>query len=250
MSLIFSEHWNLVSYRRAVTSLQAGLSLHITRLLKFPNMPPAERISLCQLLSDVNLAYKTPCVLQVPICLIEEAEGNEWHTAELLSQSGDIGGAILLLYSLLVGSDPWADPGLRGLAIEMLHRLGSELSRRMTGILDKLDIKLHSEEKGALGDPGVIILPFTVMPHFSRCPEFREEEFTRESLTWHWIRNAVLKAWDPEHPAACLDILHGKHFSDMDECGIEDIFGHSYLHVALLIMGRGLFISKLTLAYR
>lgn len=197
-------------------------------------MSLAERISLCQLLSDVNLAGTRSYVLSELHSSSKEAHENLWHTVETLSQSGDIGGVILLLHSDLGRECIWCRAN-QGLAFELLHRLGFELSQRVSEILDKLDIKPGLEVKKALGAPGVLILPFAVMPHVLVCRHPWGEEFIRESLTWHWIRDSAMKDWDPEHPADWLDCQDCYNLSDYLEYGPEDIFGQTPLHISILL---------------
>lgn len=228
--LDFTTCGNLVAYKSAVTSLKAALSLHINRLLKFPTLSPAGRISLCQLLSDINLADTRPYVLQEPSDLDKEAHEEQWHIVKTLSQSGDIGGAILVLHSYLVRNLGEVDEGH---AIGMLYRLGSELSRRISEILIKLDIKLGSEEKKTLEDPGVVIIPFATLLRYTRST-LLDEEFTRRSLAWHWIRDSAMKAWASELPNSSLEALNAAFIID-EECGLEDIFGQSHLHVLFLL---------------
>ncbi|KUI53695.1 hypothetical protein VP1G_10565 [Cytospora mali] len=96
-------------HEMAVKKLRGGLIRHVSKVLESPQMPLSERTVLCQLLTDVTLTSNTIMLPGLSMGVEDwqpfDEEGYKYHlkkNIKALRESGDIGGAILLLHSFLV----------------------------------------------------------------------------------------------------------------------------------------------------
>ena len=221
------------TYIEAFNSFKDGLSRRIRQLLQSSDKSPTERAILCQLLEDVTIPLRIPCVLAGRLVVSQDAD-EHMRCAKLLNQSGDVGAAIMLLHNFLRCVDFGRfekRQSCREIFI-VLHILSADFLRRVSRILDQLDLNLSKEERNTLEDPNVVIFPYSLLAGSANIT-FETKVFARASFTWPWIRQFVLKTWVAAN-FTNLDGIDWRLFFKLDSCGFKDTFGHSYLHAALL----------------
>lgn len=211
----------------AIRGLQKGLFPFVERLHGSPKTSPAERILLGQMLLDIM--HPNPAPPNTDFIADQE------RCARLLYECGDLGGAILCLHGEIMcsPSSVWAEERFRK-CFKTLQSAVADFSRRMAEVLEKMDISLSREEKEALMDPVVVKLPYGLAADV-RGPQFATDEFTRASFTWPWIRHTISKIEDSATATPRGVDLNWEQFFEFNDNGLQDIFGHSYLHVALLV---------------
>lgn len=233
----------LARHQNALDVLRSGLSYHVTKLLQSPDISLAEQALLSQILPELRLPYTTSLPQAVSVRDNQTSE-DQWDLVEPLNRSGDTGGAILLLHTLL--AEVCYEANDHGVRLEMLHHVGTDFIQRVTVILDRLNITLMPEERRILEEPAVVILPFNLISHtLLMCPRIETREFTRMSFAWHWIRHDFMIRVQTD-PVVDLCILrwHAFYLLDGWVYNLEDAFGQSYAHVVLLVAGGNDILTK------
>lgn len=122
----------------------------------------------------------------------------------------------------------------------MLHYVGTHFIQRMTVVLDKLGINLIPEERGLLEEPAAVILPFSIIFHtLLDSPSTETGNLTPISFVWHWIRHSfMVRVQTDSIVVLCISDWEDFYYLDEWAYGLEDAFGHSYLHAVLLQAGK------------